>query len=134
MVVTAHAAVAYALADHICSFGECLRTVRQWYAIPAVFPDAAQAWEHVANPHPGDRNPPRGAPVYWIGGSHGHGHIALSLGDGMIRSPDSGGWGVIATVPLRWPETHWGLHYGGWAWSINGVSIPHGLPKQRTGR
>ena len=61
--------------------------------------------------HPGDRNPPRGVPVSYLGGSHDNGHRAVSLGNGKIRSTDAGGRGVIATVPLDWPglgaEVRW---------------------------
>jgi hypothetical protein len=92
--------------------------------IPALYADAAQAWHGTQARYPGDRDAPRGAPVYWTGGSNNDGHIAVSLGDGLIRSTDADGPGRIATVELGWVETHWGLTYAGWARDINGVTIP----------
>lgn len=125
MVLSARVAACVALDDILCEPNMCLQTVRQWFQIGAKHPDAATAWRHASPKHPGDRHPPRGAVAYWTGGSHGDGHCALTLGDGHIRSPDSGGPGRIATVSLSWPEREWGLHYAGWSWCLNGVTIPH---------
>lgn len=75
-------------------------------------------WRHT------DRHPPRGVPVAWSGGSNGHGHRAVSLGHGKIRSTDAGGRGIVATVDLDWPERQWGMRYLGWSESISGVKIP----------
>jgi hypothetical protein len=63
--------------------------------------------------------------VFWTGGSSGYGHIGPSVGGGKVRSTDSGGSGKVATVAVSWPETYWGLKYAGWAWDVNGVTIPH---------
>jgi hypothetical protein len=88
--------------------------------------DAVDGWkkEPKDKRHPGDRHPPRGVPVAWSGGSHGHGHRAISLGHGKIRSTDARGSGRVATVDLDWPEKHWGLHYLGWSETIDGNEIP----------
>lgn len=88
--------------------------------------DAVDGWlsEPQQGRHAGDRNPPRGVPVSWSGGSHGHGHRALSLGNGKIRTTDGNGEGVVATQDLNWPERAWGLHYLGWSETITGVAIP----------
>src|SRR4051794_31663478 len=131
MVVRAAEAVRKALATDECMYGWCLKSVRDWYEIGPYWPDAALAWKNCKHPRPGDRHPPRGAAVFWTGGSHDHGHIALSLGQGMIRSPDSGGPNRVATVELDWPETHWGLRYAGWTWNFNGVRIPHKPPVKK---
>lgn len=104
--------------------GYCLQWSRERASIGALQPDAATAWQHAFNRHPGNRKPPRGAMVYWLGGSHGYGHIAVSLGNGKVRSTDSGGSGRPATVDLGWPEAHWGLSYAGWADNVNDVAIP----------
>ena len=106
--------------------GYCLQWCREKAGIPAMYPDAATAWRHTETGHPGALNPPRGALAYWTGGSHGYGHIAVSIGGGMIRSTDAGGPGKVATVPVSWPAKAWGLPYAGWAWDVNGVTIPHG--------
>lgn len=62
--------------------------------------------------------------VYWLGGSRGHGHIAVSLGGGRVRSSDAGGRGIVATVPLGWVEQMWNLPYAGWADNVNDRQIP----------
>jgi hypothetical protein len=88
--------------------------------------DAVDGWlsEPAQAKHAGDRHPPRGVPVSWSGGSHGHGHRAISLGDGKIRTTDGDGEGVVATRDLDWPEQAWGLHYLGWSETIDGQTIP----------
>lgn len=104
--------------------GYCLQWSRERAGIAAKYPDATTAWKHTQHRHAGNRNPPRGAPVYWTGGSHGYGHIAISLGGGRVRSTDAGGSGRVATVDLGWVEQAWGLPYAGWAEDINDVTIP----------
>lgn len=95
--------------------------------------DAVDGWksEPEAARHPGDRNPPRGVPVAWGGGSRGFGHRAVSLGRGKIRSSDAGGLGKVATVDLGWVEREWGLTYLGWSATISGQVIPL-APKKPT--
>lgn len=107
--------------------GMCLRWCRERANIPPLHPDAATAWKHAFHRHR-DRRAPRGAMVYWLGGSRGHGHIAVSLGHGRIRSTDAGGRGIVATVPLEWVEQNWGLPYAGWADNVNGYQIPGVVP------
>lgn len=93
--------------------------------------DAVDGWksEPLSARHEGDRNPPRGVPVAWSGGSKGHGHRAVSLGNGKIRSTDAGGLGHVATVDLNWPEVHWGMRYLGWSETISGLHIPKPLSR-----
>jgi|SRR5262245_2870514 len=94
-----------------------------------MYADAATAWRNTNDRYPGNRNPPRGSAVYWTGGSHGYGHIAISVGGGKVRSTDAGGSGRVATVDLGWVEAHWGLPYAGWAWDINEQTIGHDKPE-----
>jgi hypothetical protein len=105
--------------------GYCLQQTRTWAEIGSLYGDAATAWAHTKDRRPGDRNPPRGAAVYWTGGSSGYGHIATAVGGGNVRSTDANGKGKVGTVDLGWFERNWGLKYAGWAWDINGVTIPH---------
>src|SRR5262245_14616377 len=119
MANTARQTAHNAAADNTNSPGFCLQWCREKAGISARYPDAATAWRNTNDRHPGDRHPPRGSLVYWTGGSHGFGHIAVSLGDGRIRSTDAGGAGRVATVRLGWVEAHWGLTYAGWAWDVN---------------
>jgi hypothetical protein len=108
--------------------GQCLAWSREQADIPSKYPDATSAWEHATGRRPGDTDPPRGAAVYWTGGSAGHGHIAISLGHGRVRSSDADGSGDVGTVPLRFFDREWNLHYVGWANSINGYQIPGVAP------
>ncbi len=59
---------------------------------------------------------PRGAVVWWTGGSQGYGHVAISAGGGQIVSSDAPSFdGSVGVVPLSWFEAHWpGVHLGGW--------------------
>lgn len=94
--------------------------------------DAVDGWqsEPANHRHPGDHDAPRGVPVSWSGGSKGHGHRAVSLGNRKIRSTDAGGLGRVATVDIEWVENNWGLHYLGWSNTITGVLIPMGPPPE----
>lgn len=125
MAYTAERTAQNAIADRYNSPGYCLQQVRMWAGIPARYGDAATAWYNTNDRHPGGRRPPRGSFVFWTGGSRGYGHIALSLGNGKIRSTDAGGSGRVATVDLAWVERNWGQRYAGWSWDVNEVTVPH---------
>ena len=106
--------------------GMCLQVCRIWAGINARYLTATKAWYAIPRSQRNyGRYPPRGAAVYWTGGSHGYGHIAISLGGGKVRSTDAGGRGRVATVSIPWIRSHWGLPYAGWSWYINGTKIPH---------
>jgi cell wall-associated NlpC family hydrolase len=80
--------------------GHCLRFVDLAYGRASGPPSAHLVWtlgpEQLRHP---SGTPPRGAVVVWssaIGG--GHGHIAISLGDGrMVSTTDS----EVAVLPIR---------------------------------
>lgn len=103
--------------------GQCLGWSREQADVPSLYDAASTAWEHASGRHPGDPAPPAGAAVYWTGGSNGYGHVAISLGNGLVRSSDGAGQGVVGTVPLGKITEEWGLDYAGWASSINGYTI-----------
>ena len=44
--------------------------------------------------------------------------------NGLVRSSDAGGRGLMGTKPLSWFEAHWGQRYLGWAEGFNGARIP----------
>lgn len=123
MVFTAEQAARNAEADKFNIPGMCLQQTRFWLGIDAQWPDAATAWHMNLDKHR-DKKVPRGAPVFWLGGSQGFGHIGLCLGGGMIRSTDAGGRGIIATRHIDWFAANWGMPYAGWSTSLNGVDIP----------
>jgi len=125
MVYAAETGAKNAEKDSTNDPGYCQQQTRQWSGIAAMYPDAATAWRNTNDRHPGNRNPPRGAHVFWTGGSSGYGHVAMSLGNQKIRSTDAGGRGRVATVDLGWVEANWGLQYAGWAWDNNETTIPH---------
>jgi cell wall-associated NlpC family hydrolase len=107
--------------------GQCLQWAREQAGIPSGAATAASAWEDADMKRRGDTIPPPGAAVYWIGGSQGYGHVAISVGHGRVRSSDAGGTGQVATVRVGWITRNWDLQYVGWSNSINGYTIP-GVP------
>lgn len=128
MVNSASVAVSNALNSHTYPAGRCQAWVVGLFGMPGVGDrdgdgdaDAVDGWISERGHQHTDRNAPAGAPVAWSGG---YGHRAISLGNGLIRSTDAGGSGIVATVPLSWIEQHWGLRYLGWSDTINGVAIP----------
>lgn len=131
MTYTRAQAVARAMKSTTYPIGMCYRWTREQFGLPAVGDrdgdgdaDAVDGWKAAQHRHPGDRNPPAGVPVFWSGGSRGHGHAAISLGGGKIRSIDAAGAGHVGTVSLGWPESAWGLHYLGWSEDLGGALIP----------
>ena len=118
-------AITDATRDTVNDPGMCLQQVRVWYEIPSKYGDATDAWTNALGKHTGDRNPPRGAPVFWTGGSAGHGHIVMSLGNGQVRSTDWPSSGKVGTTTIDELSNKWGsLKYAGWAEGFNGVWIP----------
>lgn len=82
--------------------------------------DANAAW-YYAQQKQTTGVPPAGAPVYWRSGTHGH--IALSLGNGYVRSTDYPSFGRVGTVEL-WKLTNlWGMQYRGWSRDYAGLYI-----------
>lgn len=106
--------------------GMCLRMVRECYGIGPVFADAAGAWRGATHKHGPDSPAPRGFPVFWTGGSSGHGHVAIATGDGRCWSTDILRPGMFDLVPISLIHTRWGLTYVGWSQDLNGVTITHG--------
>jgi GH25 family lysozyme M1 (1,4-beta-N-acetylmuramidase) len=132
MVATREEAARIAEASKTNEPGACQKWTRTLFGAPSAGDqdhdgdaDAVDGWKsEPQSARHTDRNPPRGVPVAWSGGSHGFGHRAISLGGGKIRSTDAGGSGRVATVDLSWPEQHWGLKYLGWSETIDGLPIP----------
>lgn len=116
--------------------GTCQLWTRTQYGAPSAGDrdrdgdaDAVDGWqsEPTAARHAGDRNPPRGVPVAFSGGSRGYGHRAISLGDGKIRSTDmtATGYkaGVVGTTTISQIERSMGVSYLGWSETITGLEI-----------
>lgn len=109
-----------------CSPGMCLKYVRTWWEVPSLYPDAITAWREAEHKHGGDRalDPPLGAPVFWAGGSEGHGHIAIYTGGEDMRSTDCTVIGDVSDEHGSWVRKTWGLEYLGWTGDLNGVRLP----------
>lgn len=109
-----------------CQVGYCLRYVRTWLEIGSRDPSAISAWSNAGGKHPGDRNAPLGAPLFYSGGRYGHIVIAGGDVDGkqIVRSTDVYGAGSVSSVDIGWCERNWGYRYLGWTETLNGVAIP----------
>lgn len=102
--------------------GKCQTFVRSCYGSPGGAASAAAAWSAAKYKHPGDANPPAGASVFWVGGSRGYGHVAVSAGGGSIYSTDVKAPGRVALTTISWLNQHWGsLRYVGWSEDNNGI-------------
>jgi hypothetical protein len=66
--------------------------------------------------------PPAGVPVYFLGSKHGH--VALSVGGGRIRSTDWPSRDKIGEVEITVLAKAWGRRYAGWAADMAGHRIP----------
>jgi hypothetical protein len=97
----------------------CLKHIRLICGVAARYPDAKTAWARARSRHT-DRNPPAGFPVFFLGGTHGH--IALSLGGGKIRTTD---WprARVGTTTIAELERRWRYRYVGWSEDLNGVRL-----------
>lgn len=115
---------------HYVGVGYCLKTVREYYGVGAKYPDAAGSWQHAAHKRRvgGGRDVPRGVPVYWTGGSAGHGHIAISIGGGLCYSTDWKRSGRIDIASIDEITRRWGLHLEGYAWEVNDVVVWKPVP------
>lgn len=104
--------------------GLCLGAVRSWWGFaPSGIYDANEAWRLAQSKHTG-RNPPRGAPMYWAVGNHGH--IAISSGDGDCYSTDIKRRGKVDWTTISEVERKWGARYRGWSSDYAGTPLPVG--------
>lgn len=106
--------------------GFCKREVRECFRIMVSrSADAAQAWRNARFKHP-ETNPadiPRGVPVFWLGGSEGHGHVAIATGQGGMWSTDILRPGWFDRTGLRLVGRKWGLRLVGWSEDLDGVRV-----------
>jgi hypothetical protein len=93
------------------------------WGVGSLYGSAIEAWNGSTQKHPGDRNPPDGAPCYYSGGSYGHAVLFTDKSDAM-RSTDCQSTGRVSETDLGWPERAWGYKYLGWTGDINGVDLP----------
>lgn len=114
--------------------GMCQQFTRVCFGIGGGFGSARAAWQGAKKRHHASRGSqiPAGVPVYWLGGSRGYGHAAVSLGKGLCRSTDWPRLGRVGTARIDDISRQWNLSLVGWAEDINGVDIP-GIPKPNDG-
>lgn len=105
--------------------GLCLKMVVDAYQVRHGIPDAISSWNMAPDKHRTERpsQPPRGFPIYWSGGSEGHGHVAIAAGDGWCWSTDIKRSGRFDLVRVDRIRTQWGLNLLGWTGSINGTPV-----------
>jgi hypothetical protein len=121
---TADQAIDYARTTTTLYHDQCLGFVRAAYALPALgYPDASTAWDGTL--HRGTGTAPRGALLWWTGGSEGHGHVAISNGDGHCYSTDFGaagyvGDGRIRLIPIENVAKQSSCVYRGWSRDYGG--------------
>lgn len=115
--------------------GMCQQFTRVCFAIGGGFGSARAAWQGAMKRHPVSRGSqvPAGVPVYWLGGSRGYGHAAVSLGNGLCRSTDWPRSRQVGTARIDDISRQWNMSLVGWTEDINGVKIP-GIPGVKDGK
>ena len=105
--------------------GYCLRFVRTMFDVGPLFSSASRAWEGADYKHPVSTGVvvPRGVPVFWLGGSQGFGHVAVSVGGGMCWSTDWGGPGQVNLADINTITTRWNLTLAGWSEDLNQTRV-----------
>lgn len=115
--------------------GSCQIAVRTCFGVPSVgdfdgdgAADAEDAWKASKGKHP-ETDPtkiPRGYPIFWGGGSHDNGHVAVSAGAGLCWSTDIKRTGFFDLVPITLIHEKWGLPLFGWVEEYDGFPLEHG--------
>jgi hypothetical protein len=116
-------ALARAAATKTWAVGMCDNFCANMYGFTASgYVDAVAHWRSLAGPqrHAGDTAVPAGMLAFWDGG---HGHVAVSAGNGDVWSTDIAGAGTVARVPLSRIAADWGKPYLGW-----GLPVFQGIP------
>lgn len=128
-----------ALASRAYTVGMCAQWTRLMFGIDALGDfdrdgdaDAVDMWKACRTKNLGDRNPPAGVPVFWSGGSSGHGHAGVTVPGppGTVRSIDMSEDGRhyqpgnVATTTIADIEREMGLRYLGWTYDLYGHEIP----------
>lgn len=125
MTRTPEQAIAWALDQTHWATGYCQMFVRSCYAVGSGFGSAATQWQGALWRHTVSHGAqvPRGVPVFWLGGSKGYGHVALSLGNGLCRSTDWPSRGLVGNVAIDTLTSRWGLRLVGWTEDMNNVRV-----------
>jgi hypothetical protein len=143
MVATREEAARRAEATKTNVPGTCQLVTRGYFLAPSAGDfdgdgraDAEDGWKHEPiHARHFDRNPPRGVPVSFLGGSHDDGHRAISIGGpAPVRSTDFNGVtkryqaGVVGNGTIDEVARAMGVTYAGWSDTIDGILIPDPKP------
>lgn len=127
MTTVGERAIDHAEAQHKAGLfpkSECLKRVRLCFGVGPDALTAAKGWAMSNHKHRASaKNCPRGVPVWWVGGSSGAGHVAISLGNGLCETTDyvrAGGFGVAHIEDIT---RDWHLTFEGWTEDINGERV-----------
>jgi SLT domain-containing protein/type II secretory pathway pseudopilin PulG len=118
---TGNQALAAAMLQATNIVNTCLAVVQNWWQSGHAYPTAFSQWQNTEQ-HPGDRNPPIGAPIFTKGRAAA-GHIAIYAGNGMARSTDAPNMAAVGTVPISFFEKNWGHQYLGWGSTLAGSNL-----------
>lgn len=107
--------------------GMCLRETREVLGVGAAALDAIGAWKAARFKHPtvlDHSRIPAGVPIFWAGGSAGHGHVAIAAKKrGYCWSVDKKRPGHWDRVPIDSITHDWRLQFLGWTEDLNGVRV-----------
>jgi len=106
--------------------GYCLREVRECLEVGPAAADAIGAWNAAKIRHRFTHveEIPAGVPIFWAGGSAGHGHIAIAAAKrGWCWSTDIRRPGYFDRVPIDEVTTKWRMTFLGWTEDLNGVRV-----------
>jgi len=105
--------------------GMCQQFTRTTFNVGSGAPSAAAAWHQANKRHPTNSTTgiPAAVPVFWLGGSRGFGHAAVSLGNGLCRSTDWPSAGRVGTARISDINRAWGQDFQGWTEDINEVTV-----------
>lgn len=112
-------ALARAKATETFTADMCLKFVRTRFGVAALAGDAAEGFAMTDERH--TSTPPRGVPVWWTGGTHGH--VAISAGNGYVISTDWPRRGTVGRVSIATLTDSWNKKYRGWSEDINQVHV-----------
>lgn len=96
--------------------GYCLQFTRECFAVPAVYGSAVDAAQACDAPHPGDRNPPPGVPV-WFWSPSVYDHIAFFVGPHEVVSTFNAD--IRTFDGLAGIEANFSASYAGWGEHLN---------------
>lgn len=111
--------------------GLCLKFTRTCANIPAVHGSAKHAWAAAVHKHAGYADAPAGAFLFMSHPNSKHGHVAVYLGDGTMRTTNSRTGRIHTDKVSAWVRGNYTVQ--GWTEDLNGVRVPGLAPVKRVG-